>query len=128
VGNVTSLLEQIFAHIKAFCVVLQACDCCKRHMATEFCQEFSAYSYEIIKGNVIAQAVSRRLPTAAARIRAQLSLCEISGGQSGTGAGFILVLRFLLLIIIPPTAPHSFSFIRGWRNRPICGRRTEWTK
>jgi hypothetical protein len=29
----------------------------------------------------------------------------ICGGQSGTGAGFIRVLRFPLPILIPPTAP-----------------------
>jgi hypothetical protein len=66
-------------------------------------------------GRVIAQAVSRRLPTAATR------LC-------GTGAGFLRVLRFPLPIIIPPIAPHSSSsIIRGWYNRPNSARRTKWT-
>jgi hypothetical protein len=36
----------------------------------------------------MAQAVSRRPPTAEARVRSRLSLCGICGGQSGTGAGF----------------------------------------
>jgi hypothetical protein len=63
----------------------------------------------------IAQAVSRRFPIAAARIRAHVRSCGICGGQSGTGADFLLVLRFLLPILIPPTAPHSSSsIIRGW--------------
>jgi hypothetical protein len=39
-------------------------------------------------GRVVAQVVSRRLLTAEARIRAQVSLCRICGGQSGTGTGF----------------------------------------
>jgi hypothetical protein len=52
------------------------------------------------KGRAIAQAVSRRLPTAAVRVRAQVRSCGICGGQSGTGAGFLRVLRF----------PCQFSF------------------
>jgi hypothetical protein len=34
------------------------------------------------------QAVSRRLPTAEARVRSRVSPCGIGGGQSGIGAGF----------------------------------------
>jgi hypothetical protein len=36
----------------------------------------------------MAQAVSRRPPTAEARFRSRLSPCGICGGQSGTGTGF----------------------------------------
>jgi hypothetical protein len=79
-------------------------------------------------GRVIAQGVSSRLPTAAVRVRAQFRLCDISGGRSDTGAGFFRVLRFPLPIHIPPTAPHSSSITRGLYNRPISGRRTEWTQ
>jgi hypothetical protein len=56
-------------------------------------------------GRAIAQAVSRWLPTAAARVRSQVRSCGIWGGQSGTGAGFLRVLQFPLPILIPPTAP-----------------------
>jgi hypothetical protein len=75
-----------------------------------------------------AQAVSRRLPTAAARFRAQVRSCGICGGQSGTAAGFLRVLRFALPILIPPTAPHSSSIIRGWYNRTVSVRRTKWSQ
>jgi hypothetical protein len=54
-----------------------------------------------------------RLPTAVARVRAQIRLCVIFGGQCGSGAGFLRVLRFPLSILIPPTAPHSSSIIRA---------------
>jgi hypothetical protein len=73
--------------------------------------------------------VHGRLPTAAARVRSQVRSCGICGGQSGTEAGFLLVLRFPLPILIPPTTPHSSSsIIRGWYNRPNIGRRTKWTQ
>jgi hypothetical protein len=57
------------------------------------------------KGRAIAQAVSRWFPTTAARVRSQVRSCGICGGQSGTGAGFLRVLRFPMPILIPPTAP-----------------------
>jgi hypothetical protein len=70
-------------------------------------------------GRTIAQVVSRRLPTGAARVRARVSLCGIYGGQSGTGIAFLQVLRFPLPIFIPPIAPQSPSpIIWGWYNRP----------
>jgi hypothetical protein len=44
----------------------------------------------------------------------------ICGGQSGTGAGFIQELQFLLPIFIPSISPQSPSPItRGWCNRPV---------
>jgi hypothetical protein len=79
-------------------------------------------------GRAITQEVSRRLPTVAARVRAQVRSCGICGGQSGTGASFLRVLRFPLSILIPPTAPHSSFITRGWYNGPISGRRTKWTE
>jgi hypothetical protein len=69
----------------------------------------------------IAQAVSRWLPTAAARVRTHVRSC-------GTGTGFLRVLRFPLPILITPTATPSSSIIRGWYNRPVSGRRTKWTQ
>jgi hypothetical protein len=66
-------------------------------------------SMHIFINVVIAQAISRRLPTAAARVRAQVRLCGIYGEQSGMGARFLRVLRFLLPIRIPPIASQSSS-------------------
>jgi hypothetical protein len=64
-------------------------------------------------GRAIAQAVSRRFPTAAVRIRTRVGSCRMYGGQSGTEAGFLPVLRFPLPIRIPPIAPHSSSITLG---------------
>jgi Ni,Fe-hydrogenase I cytochrome b subunit len=58
-------------------------------------------------GRAIAQAVSRRLPTAAARVQARVRSYAICGEESGTGAGFLQVLRFPLPIRIPQIAPQS---------------------
>jgi hypothetical protein len=49
---------------------------------------------------------SRRLPTAASRVRGQVGSCGICDGKGDSGAGFLQVLRFSLPISIPPTAPH----------------------
>jgi hypothetical protein len=67
----------------------------------------------------IAQVFSHRLPTAVARIRDKARPCGIYGGQSGTGASILRVLRFPLSILIPPIAPHSSSIVRNWYNRPV---------
>jgi hypothetical protein len=58
-------------------------------------------------GRAIAQAVSRQLPKAAARLRSQVRTCGICGGQNVTGVSFLRVLRSALTILIPPDAPYS---------------------
>jgi hypothetical protein len=47
----------------------------------------------------VAQGVSRRVLTAAVRVRAGVKSCGICGGQSGNGAGFLTVLRFVLPLL-----------------------------
>jgi hypothetical protein len=77
-----------------------------------------------MSGLAVAQAVSRWLPTAAVRVRVRKA-CGVCGGQSGTGADFLRVLRFPL-----PNHYTNFSIIiitRGLHNRPIGGRNAEWT-
>jgi hypothetical protein len=58
-------------------------------------------------GRAVAQAVSRWLPTAAARVRARVWSSGICGGQSGAGAGFLRVFRVPLPTFIPPISPSS---------------------
>jgi hypothetical protein len=58
-------------------------------------------------GSAIAQAVSRWLPTAAARIQTRVWSSGICGGQSGAGADFFRILRIPLPIFIPPDSPSS---------------------
>jgi hypothetical protein len=48
----------------------------------------------MLHGRATAQAVNRRLPNGAARVRFRVRSCGISGGQSGSGVGFILVFGF----------------------------------
>jgi hypothetical protein len=76
----------------------------------EECEQRREY-YVRFKGRAIAQAVSRWLPTAAARVRARVWSSWICGGQNGAGAGFLRVLRFPLPIFIPPIARQSPSSI-----------------
>jgi hypothetical protein len=46
-------------------------------------------------GRAIAQAVSHRLPTATAQVRARVKSCVLCSGQSGTGVGSLRAdLRF----------------------------------
>jgi hypothetical protein len=60
----------------------------------------------ISKGRAIAQAVSRRLPTAAARV---LVMWDFMMDKSGAGTGFLGELRFPLPIYIPSASPQSSS-------------------
>jgi hypothetical protein len=62
-------------------------------------------------GRGIAQAVSRWLPIAAARIQTRVWSSGICGGQNGAGAGFLRVLRYPLPTFIPPIDPQSPSLI-----------------
>jgi hypothetical protein len=74
----------------------------KTFMAVYKCIINILYDVTLKRGRAVTQAVSRRLPTPAARVRS----CGICGGQSGSGAGSLRVLRFPLPGI-PPIAPHS---------------------
>jgi hypothetical protein len=75
-------------------------------------------SNTIWEGRAIAQAVSRWLPTAVTRVRVLAEHVGLCGGQSGTVAGVLRVLRF----------PPPVIITRGWHNRPIGGRSAEWTQ
>jgi hypothetical protein len=78
-------------------------------------REMNMYGSKAVIGRAIAQAISRWLPTAAARLRSRVWSSAICGGQSGAGEGFLRVLRFPLPIFIPPIAPQSPSpIIWGW--------------
>jgi hypothetical protein len=56
----------------------------------------------------VAQAVSRWLPTPAAQLGVRAA-CGVCGGQSGTGVGFLRVLRFPLPFMIPLISPSESS-------------------
>jgi hypothetical protein len=76
-------------------------------------------------GRAVAQAVSRWLPTAAARVRVQAGMWGLWWTKRHWG-------RFSLSTSVS-LANHStdFSIIiiaRGSHNRPISGRSAEWTQ
>jgi hypothetical protein len=62
-----------------------------------------------VLSHAIAQAINRRFPTAAARVRAPVKSRGFYGRQRETGAGFLRVLRFTLPILIQPTSAHLSS-------------------
>jgi hypothetical protein len=80
-------------------------------------------------GRAIAHAVSRWLPTSAARVRARACSSGICGGQSGAGAGFLRVLQFPLPTFIPPTSRSSQSPGAGTIGQkwPTCRVDPVWT-
>jgi hypothetical protein len=71
-------------------------------------------------GRAIAQAVSRRLPTAAVRVQTRVwFMWDFVMDKSGAGSGYLRELRF------PLPNLHSicfstiiFTITRGWQNRP----------
>jgi hypothetical protein len=64
------------------------------------------YLFRVL-GRAIAQAVSRRLPTAAVRgSKPDLGMWDFAMDKSGAGAGFLRELRFPLPIYIP-SALHN---------------------
>jgi hypothetical protein len=74
-----------------------------------------------MEGRAIAQAVSRWLPTAGARVQTRVYPSGICDGQSSGGSGFLQVLRFPLPIFIPPISPQSPSpIIWGLYNSPVA--------
>jgi hypothetical protein len=52
-------------------------------------------------GRAMAQVVSHRPLSTEARVHARVNPCGICGGQSGTGTGFLQVLQFSPVNIIP---------------------------
>jgi hypothetical protein len=70
-----------------------------------YCRHFMAPWLIIVGRPCRSSAVRRWLPTTAARVRVRAA-CGVCGGHSGTGAGFLWVLRFPLPII-PPISPLS---------------------
>jgi hypothetical protein len=62
-------------------------------------------------GRTVVQAVSRRLPTAATRLRSQARSCGFCDGQSGNGMSYLGMLQFPMRILIPLTTPHSLIIL-----------------
>jgi hypothetical protein len=76
-------------------------------------------------GRAMAQAVSRRPPTAEARVRSRVSPCGICGGQCGTGTGFSPSYSVFTRLFHSTGALLGkgqkiiiFTFIIGLQNKP----------
>jgi hypothetical protein len=72
-------------------------------------------------GRAIAQAVSRRLPIAAARVQTRVwsFMWDFVMDKNGAGAGFLREFRFPLPIYIPSFfSTIIFTITRGWHNMP----------
>jgi hypothetical protein len=69
----------------------------------------------------MAQAISRRFPTAAARVPSHIGSYK-SGGQSGDiEADFLRELQFPLPILIPPSALYSLIMQSSTLHSPDIG-------
>jgi hypothetical protein len=64
----------------------------------------------MLTGRTMAQAVSRRPPTAEARVHVRVNPCGICVEQSGTGTGFSSSSSVFLVSIIPPGLHIYISF------------------
>jgi hypothetical protein len=74
-----------------------------------------------LPGRAIPQAVSRWLPTAAARVQTRVWSSGICSAQSAVGAGFLRVLRFPLPPFGFPCHQSSFHQILHHHNHPGAG-------
>jgi hypothetical protein len=72
----------------------------------------------------MTQAVSRLFSNAAARVPTQVRSCGICGVQSGTGVGFLRLLRFPLPILVPENVHYAY-LILSWCNRPVSDLSTK---
>jgi hypothetical protein len=82
-------------------------------LRTKFSVSDINVNFTVILGRAIAQAVSRRLPTAAARVRAQVMSCGIYDGQKSLRQIFSEYFDFLW--------QFSFHRLLHTRHRPSSG-------
>jgi hypothetical protein len=98
----------------------------------DICRGYFKVLIILSKAHAIAQVVSRRFPTAAARVRSQVRSGHVEfvpdenklGQVFSEYFGFPCQFSFHRLLHIHH---HLSSIIWGWYNRPNSGRRTKWT-
>jgi hypothetical protein len=76
----------------------------------------------------IAQAISRRLPTAAARVRSQVTSVGFVVDKVALGQVFSEHFGFLCKFSFHRLLQNHCHIVWGWYNRPNSGRPTKWTQ
>jgi hypothetical protein len=111
-SQTTTVSSIFFLHLVGCCFLRLVCYCVRvrfdgrvliSSMTNGICR--SLWRVRLETWPCRSSAVRHWLPTAAARVRIRAA-CGVCGGQTGTGAGFLRVLRFPLPII-PPISPLS---------------------
>jgi hypothetical protein len=76
-------------------------------------------------GHAMSQAVSRQPVTAEAQVFARISPCDICGGQSDPGTGFLYdFFGFSPSLLVHRASPYSYITC-GMKNMPVGGRSSE---
>jgi len=77
------------------------------------------YELSLSVVQVIDDAFSRRLLTAEALVRSQVSPCEICGGKSGTGTRFSRSTSGLPVVIPPMLLAHLHRYVAVTRGTDV---------
>jgi hypothetical protein len=110
----SEMIGSMFGFAILLCLALRYVLCCVIYTTVSLVIRKDEWDCTVnnATGRATAQAVSRRLPTAAARVQTRVGTWDFVMEKSGAGAGFLRELRFPLPIYIPSYSPQSSSLSR----------------